>query len=65
MAGALRVEQLAAMELAYPTYSAVVGRAARAISRQLQLIPRPADEENVEAHAAEWEFCEGSNVEAG
>lgn len=55
MAGNLKVDQLAKMELAYPTYSAVVGRAARDISRELDLIPCASDEAG-EACAAEWEF---------
>ncbi|HEX5504117.1 MAG TPA: FAD-dependent oxidoreductase [Thermomicrobiales bacterium] len=35
----LRVEQLAELELAYPTYTAVVGLAARRIARQLGAVP--------------------------
>lgn len=58
MAGNLKVDQLAKLELAYPTYSAVVGRAARDISRKLDLIPCASDEAG-EACAAEWEFGHG------
>lgn len=55
MAGNLTVDQLANLELAYPTYSAVVGRAARDIARKLDLIPCASDEAG-EACTAEWEF---------
>jgi dihydrolipoamide dehydrogenase len=39
MTAGMRVEQLADLELAYPTYAAVVGLAARDIIRQLHLVP--------------------------
>jgi pyruvate/2-oxoglutarate dehydrogenase complex dihydrolipoamide dehydrogenase (E3) component len=39
MAAGLRVEQLADMEIAYPTFSAVVGLAARQIVRELGAVP--------------------------
>jgi pyruvate/2-oxoglutarate dehydrogenase complex dihydrolipoamide dehydrogenase (E3) component len=43
MAGELKVDDLAKLDLGYPTYSAVVGRAARDISRELGLIPCAQD----------------------
>ena len=56
MAADMWVEQLAEMELAYPTFSAIAGLAARRIVRQLGVIP-PAPEWQALAkpHAAEWE----------
>jgi dihydrolipoamide dehydrogenase len=39
MAGEMRVEQLAELELAYPTFTAVIGLAARQIVRALGLTP--------------------------
>ena len=43
-ATAMRVEQLADLELAYPTFTAVVGLAARRISRTLGLVPLASTE---------------------
>lgn len=57
MAGGLRVEELARIELAYPTYSAVVGKAARTISRELISSETRGQSES---HIAEWEFGEVS-----
>ena len=39
MAGGLRIEQLAELEIAYPTFTAVVGLAARQIVRELGIVP--------------------------
>lgn len=39
MAAGMRVEQLAELELAYPTNAAIVGLAARQLVRQLDLVP--------------------------
>lgn len=39
MAAGMRVEELAELELAYPTFTAVIGIAARRISRELGLVP--------------------------
>jgi dihydrolipoamide dehydrogenase len=39
MGAGMRVEQLANLELAYPTFTAIVGLAARQLVRQLDLIP--------------------------
>ena len=57
MAADMWVEELAELELAYPTYSAVVGLAARRILRELGVTPL-ADQWRVlsrAAAAAEWE----------
>lgn len=53
MAAEMWVEQLAEMELAYPTFTSVVGLAARRIVRQLGVVP--LNPEWRELHAAEWE----------
>ncbi len=39
MRAGMRVEQLADLELAYPTFTAIVGLAARRIVRELGLVP--------------------------
>jgi pyruvate/2-oxoglutarate dehydrogenase complex dihydrolipoamide dehydrogenase (E3) component len=39
MAAGMRVEQLADLELAYPTFTAIVGLAARRLVRDLNLVP--------------------------
>jgi pyruvate/2-oxoglutarate dehydrogenase complex dihydrolipoamide dehydrogenase (E3) component len=39
MGGDMRVEQLANLELAYPTFTAIVGLAARKLARELGLVP--------------------------
>ena len=39
MAAGLRIEQLAELEIAYPTFAAIVGLAARQIMRDLGLVP--------------------------
>jgi pyruvate/2-oxoglutarate dehydrogenase complex dihydrolipoamide dehydrogenase (E3) component len=61
MRAGMRVEQLADLELAYPTFTAVVGLAARRISRDLGLVPRaPAEHDGSERlRAAEWELRSG------
>jgi hypothetical protein len=54
------VEQLADLELAYPTFTAVVGLAARRISRELGLIPvAPSRRAGERPRAAEWEYRGG------
>jgi dihydrolipoamide dehydrogenase len=56
MAAGMRVEQLADLELAYPTFTAVVGLAARRIARDLDLVPRsPEWRATAPPGAAEWE----------
>jgi pyruvate/2-oxoglutarate dehydrogenase complex dihydrolipoamide dehydrogenase (E3) component len=61
MRAGMRIEQLADLELAYPTFTAVVGLAARRISRSLGLVPRaPAEHDGRERlRAAEWELRSG------
>ena len=39
MAAGIRVEQLANLELAYPTFTTIVGLAARRLARELNLVP--------------------------
>ena len=41
MAADMKVEQLAELELAYPTYTAILGLAARQLVRELGLQPLP------------------------
>ena len=56
MAADMWVEQLAEIELAYPTYTAIVGLAARQIVRELGVMPlAPQWRALARAHAAEWE----------
>lgn len=56
MAGGLHVQQLAALELAYPTFVAIVGLAARQIAREIGAIQvRPEWSELKEIRVAEWE----------
>jgi hypothetical protein len=60
MAGDMWVEQLAEMEIAYPTYSAVVGLAARKLVRELGVMPLAPEWRSLDRpHAAEWERSEG------
>ena len=61
MRAGMRVEQLADLELAYPTFTAVVGLAARRITRSVGLVRRtPADNDGRERlRAAEWELRSG------
>jgi pyruvate/2-oxoglutarate dehydrogenase complex dihydrolipoamide dehydrogenase (E3) component len=56
MAADMWVEQLAEMELAYPTFTAIVGLAARRVVRQLGVIPLAPEWRALRVpHAAEWE----------
>lgn len=56
MAADMWVEQLAEMELAYPTFTAVIGLAARRIVHQLGVVPlAPEWRALAKAQAAEWE----------
>jgi pyruvate/2-oxoglutarate dehydrogenase complex dihydrolipoamide dehydrogenase (E3) component len=62
MRAGMRVEQLADLELAYPTFTAVVGLAARRISRDLGLVPRApstGSDGSERLRAAEWELRSG------
>jgi pyruvate/2-oxoglutarate dehydrogenase complex dihydrolipoamide dehydrogenase (E3) component len=56
MAANMTVEQLAMLEIAYPTFTAVVGLAARQIVRQLGLMPLAAEWRALKRDdLAEWE----------
>jgi dihydrolipoamide dehydrogenase len=55
MAAGSRVEQLAALELAYPTYTAIVGLAARRIAYELNLVPQSPEWRALGRRAGEWE----------
>lgn len=56
MAAGMWVEQLAELELAYPTYSAIVGLAARNLVRELGVMPLAPEWRALgRAHFAEWE----------
>jgi pyruvate/2-oxoglutarate dehydrogenase complex dihydrolipoamide dehydrogenase (E3) component len=56
MASDMWVEQLAELELAYPTYTAIVGLAARQIVRDLGVMPlSPQWRALGKPHVAEWE----------
>jgi dihydrolipoamide dehydrogenase len=56
MAAGMWVEQLAELELAYPTYSAIVGLAARNLVRELGVMPLAPEWRALgKAHLAEWE----------
>jgi dihydrolipoamide dehydrogenase len=56
MASDMWVEQLAELELAYPTYTAIVGLAARRLVRDLGVMPLAPEWRSLgRPHAAEWE----------
>ncbi len=56
MAGELAVDKFADLELAYPTFAAIVGLAARQIVRELDLVAvAPAWRALVRTRASEWE----------
>lgn len=55
MAAGSRIEQLAALELAYPTYTAIVGLAARRIAYELNLITLSPQWRALQRRGAEWE----------
>jgi hypothetical protein len=56
MAAGIRIEQLAALEMAYPTFSAVIGLAAREITRRLGLAQLTPQWRALERYdTAEWE----------
>jgi hypothetical protein len=62
MAADMWVEQLAELELAYPTYTAIVGLAARQLVRKLGVMPLAAEWRALgKAHAAEWERSEAQS----
>lgn len=59
MASGARVEDLAQLELAYPTFTAIVGLAARQMVRDLGVVSlSPAWRTLLEPRAAEWERSE-------
>lgn len=56
MAANMWVEQLADLQVAYPTYTAVIGLAARKITRQLGVVPLAPEWRSLERRpVAEWE----------
>jgi pyruvate/2-oxoglutarate dehydrogenase complex dihydrolipoamide dehydrogenase (E3) component len=56
MGAGMRIEQLANLELAYPTFTAIIGLAARQLIRQLDLIPTaPTWRTPHRPIATEWE----------
>ena len=59
MAADMWVEQLAELELAYPTYTSIVGLAARQVVQKLGVMPLAAEWRALgKAYAAEWERSE-------
>ncbi|MBK9053569.1 MAG: NAD(P)/FAD-dependent oxidoreductase [Chloroflexi bacterium] len=58
MSAGSRVQQLAELELAYPTYTAIVGLAARRIVYDLNLIALSPQWRSLGQQAAEWERSE-------
>jgi dihydrolipoamide dehydrogenase len=59
MAADMWVEQLAELEIAYPTYTAVVGLAARRLAQGLGVIPLAPQWRSLgERRLAEWEWSE-------
>lgn len=57
MAAGIRVEQLAELEIAYPTYAAIVGLAARRIVSDLGIMPLAPEWRTLGArYTAEWEW---------
>ncbi|MGD2040417.1 MAG: NAD(P)/FAD-dependent oxidoreductase [Anaerolineae bacterium] len=62
MAADMWVEQLAELELAYPTYTAIVGLAARRLVHDLGVMPLAPQWRTLgQGHAAEWERSETSS----
>ncbi len=60
MAADMTVEQLADLQLAYPTFAAIVGLAAREITREIGFTPvAPVWRALAGAQAAEWELASG------
>ncbi len=55
MASAMWVEQLAELEIAYPTYTAVLGLAARRLVRELGVMPLTSQWRTLGRPHAEWE----------
>jgi pyruvate/2-oxoglutarate dehydrogenase complex dihydrolipoamide dehydrogenase (E3) component len=59
MASGMHVRQLAELELAYPTFTAVLGLAARQLVRALDLTPLSPEWRSLRRRAAEWELRDG------
>lgn len=55
MAAGSQIEQLAGLELAYPTYTSIVGLAARRIAYELGLVPLSPEWRVLGRPGAEWE----------
>ncbi len=55
MAAQMWVEQLAELQIAYPTFTAIVGLAARRVVRQLGVMPMAAEWVSLDRPHAEWE----------
>jgi pyruvate/2-oxoglutarate dehydrogenase complex dihydrolipoamide dehydrogenase (E3) component len=63
MAADMRIEQLAALEIAYPTFAAIVGLAARRVVRELGIAaPAPSWRELWRPSGAEWEQRDGGEL---
>ena len=62
MAADMWVEQLAELELAYPTYTAVVGLAARQIVRKLGVMPLAPEWRSLGKPHAEWERSQATSL---
>ena len=57
MAAGMWVEQLAELEISYPTYTAILGLAARKIVAELGVMPlSPEWRALSRTHTAEWEW---------
>jgi pyruvate/2-oxoglutarate dehydrogenase complex dihydrolipoamide dehydrogenase (E3) component len=62
MAAGMWIEQLADLQIAYPTYTAIIGLAARKITRQLGVVPLAPEWRSLEKRqphkqlSAEWEL---------
>jgi len=59
MASEMWVEQLAELEIAYPTYAAILGLAARRLVRELGGMPLAPQWRMLGRPPAEWEGREG------
>jgi hypothetical protein len=55
MAAGMWVEQLAELEIAYPTYTAILGLAARRLVRELGTMPLTPEWRALGRPHAEWE----------
>lgn len=63
MAAGMWVEQLAELQIAYPTYTAIIGLAARKIIRQLGVVPLAPEWRSLERRpSAEWEHSTQTDV---